>query len=147
MARPVRLLLDVNVWVALFDEQHVHNGRAVELVSGSKLRIASCPIVENGALRVANIPAFNRPSVAGFQVIREKMQAVCRDVDHEFWPDDISLRTDKVIDWGRVSGHSQITDAYLLALAVKHKGALASFDQRIAISAVVGATPNHLVLL
>jgi uncharacterized protein len=45
------------------------------------------------------------------------------------------------------TGHNQLIDAYLLALAVKHDGALATFDLRVALSAVPGATPAHLVLL
>ena len=69
------------------------------------------------------------------------------DVDHTFWPDDISLPTDGLVDWGRVFGHGQITDLYLLALAVAHKGALATFDHRIALNAVVNAEKQHLVLL
>ena len=48
------------------------------------------------------------------------------DVDHTFWPDDISLPTDGLVDWGRVFVHGQITDLYLLALAVAHNGALAT---------------------
>jgi len=44
-------------------------------------------------------------------------------------------------------GHSQITDAYLLALAVHQQGALATFDQRVALSVVVGAKEKNLVLL
>ena len=52
-----------------------------------------------------------------------------------------------LIDWRRVTGHHQVTDLYLLALAVKHDAALASFDQRITWAAVRGAKARHLVLL
>jgi hypothetical protein len=41
----------------------------------------------------------------------------------------------------------QLTDLYLLALAVQRQGRLVSFDQRVPLSAVVGAGPEHLVLL
>ncbi|MEO8250257.1 MAG: TA system VapC family ribonuclease toxin [Burkholderiales bacterium] len=142
-----RYLLDVNVWLALFDDQHVHNARTGAWLDQPRLRIATCPLTENGVLRIMNIPAFNRQSVAGFSAVRMMMTKVCDEIDHEFWPDDVSLRSDDVLDWGRVSGHNQVTDAYLLALAVKNGGALASFDQRIALSAVRGATEIHLALL
>lgn len=145
--RAPRLLLDVNVWIALFDDQHVHNQRALSLIEQPGLKIATCPLIENAVLRITNMPSYNRLSPAGFEVVRRKMDLVCQDTNHEFWADDISLRADAVLDWERVSGHNQITDAYLLALALKHKGCLATFDQRIALSAVRGAKPEHLKLL
>jgi uncharacterized protein len=145
--RSPRLLLDVNVWIALFDDQHVHNHRALSLIEQPGLKIATCPLIENAVLRITNMPSYNRLSPAGFDVVRQKMELVCRDTNHEFWPDDISLRADPVLDWERVSGHNQITDAYLLALALKHRGCLATFDQRIALSAVRGAKSEHLKLL
>mgnify|MGYP006198871517 CR=1 FL=1 len=42
---------------------------------------------------------------------------------------------------------SQLTDLYLLALAVAHQGRFVTFDQRIPLSAVHGALPQHLVVL
>ena len=142
-----RLLLDVNVWVALFDDAHIHNPQALTLVQRPGIQIASCPLVENGVLRVMNLPGYSGRGPAGFEAVRGKLKLVCVELDHQFWPDDLSLRDDTVVNWGRVLGHNQITDAYLLALAVAHQGCLASFDHRIAVSVVQGATPNHLVLL
>lgn len=141
-----RLLLDVNVWIALLDDDHVHNTRALELVERG-VAIASCPLTENGVLRVMNMPAYSRAARAGFDVVREKMQLVCRFLDHQFWSDDLSLVRDDVVDFTRISGHNQITDAYLLALAVRHGGALATFDQRVGLTAVRGAGQEHLLLL
>ena len=46
--------------------------------------------------------------------------------------------------WPRIMGHSQITDAYLLALAVNKAGTLATFDRWAALSSVMGALPKHL---
>ncbi|MDO4706194.1 MAG: PIN domain-containing protein [Comamonadaceae bacterium] len=144
---PRRLLLDINVWVALLDEQHVHNLAAIALWKRPGLRIATCPLTENGALRISAMPGLNRGRPASLTSIRQAMRHACQDVNHQFWPDDLSLVADEALDFTRISGHNQITDAYLLALAVKHGGALASFDQRIALSAVRGATAEHLLLL
>jgi predicted nucleic acid-binding protein len=142
-----RLLLGVNVWIALLDDAHVHNNAALALFQKAKLKIATCPLVENGVLRVLNLPAYSHRGPAGFEAVRAKMALACGDVDHQLWPDDISLRTDGLVDWSRVFGHGQITDLYLLALAVAHHGALATFDHRIALNAVVNADKQHLVLL
>lgn len=142
-----RLLLDVNVWIALLDDGHVHNAEALALFQKPNLKIATCPLVENGVLRVLNLPGYSQRGPAGFEVVRGKMALACADVDHEFWSDDISLRTNGLVNWTRVFGHGQITDLYLLALAVAHQGALATFDHRIALNAVAKAEKQHLVLL
>lgn len=44
--------------------------------------------------------------------------------DHAFWPDDVNLLGNEAVDWIRVPGHRQVTDAYLLALAVHQGGDL-----------------------
>jgi predicted nucleic acid-binding protein len=60
---------------------------------------------------------------------------------------DVTLKDDSKINWSRVMGHSQVTDIYLLALAVAHGGALATLDHRVALNAVQGAKAEHLQLL
>lgn len=142
-----RLLLDVNIWIALLDDAHVHNAQALALFQKPGLKIATCPLVENGVLRVLNLPGYSQHGAAGFEAVRSKIALACADVDHTFWADDITLRTDGLVNWSRVFGHGQITDLYLLALAVAHLGALATFDHRIALNAVVGADKSHLRLL
>lgn len=145
--RGTRLLLDVNVWIALLDDAHVHNAEALVLFQEPGLQIATCPLVENGVLRILNLPGYSPYGPAGFDAVRAKMALACEDVDHAFCADDISLRTDGLVNWSRVFEHSQITDLYLLTLAVAHKGALATFDHRIALNAAVGAEKRHLLLL
>lgn len=77
----------------------------------------------------------------------EGLRALREGVDHAFWPDDVSVLDEARIDFSRLHGHRQITDAYLLALAVKHGGVLASFDAALPLSAVRGATKRHLLAL
>ena len=143
----MRLLLDINVWVALLDDAHIHNVHALQLFESPNLKIATCAITENGVLRVLNRPGYARRAPPGFNLVREKINQACIDVDHEFWPCMLSLRDSGVLNWSRILGHSQITDAYLLALAVHHSGALATFDHRVALSTVTGASSKHLRLL
>ena len=143
----MRLLLDVNVWVALFDESHVHNPQARALVEQRDVKIATCALTETGVIRVLNVPRYGTRGALGFDTVRRGLATVCDDQDHEYWPSDISLRDPTIVDWNRILGHNQITDAYLLALAVHHGGALATFDHRVALSAVRGASARHLMLL
>ncbi|MBK6593276.1 MAG: PIN domain-containing protein [Burkholderiales bacterium] len=147
MSTTRRLLLDVNVWIALLDDAHVHNQAALALFQKPRLKIATCPLVENGVLRILNLPGYSQRGPVGFEIVRAKMALACADVDHTFWSDDISLRTDGLVNWDRVFSHGQITDLYLLALAVAHDGALTTFDHRIALNAVTQAEKHHLMLL
>lgn len=147
MSQKTRHLLDVNVLVALLDEAHIHHAVAQNLIAQPKLKIATCALTENGVLRVLNLPGYSVYGPVGFEAVRTQLSRLCQDTDHEFWPSDITLRDESKIDWHRVMGHNQITDVYLLALAVAHDGALATLDHRVALSAVRGAQARHLRLL
>jgi predicted nucleic acid-binding protein len=50
---------------------------------------------------------------------------------HQFWPDDLSLTDASIFDSALIAGSRQVTDAYLLGLAVRHKAALVSFDRSL----------------
>lgn len=143
----MRHLLDVNVWVALLDEAHVHHQQALAFIQKRRLQIATCPLIENGVIRVLNLPAYSRFGPVGFEPVRDKLRQICSDLDHTFWPDSISLRTEGLVNWTRVLGHNQITDVYLLALAVSNLGCLVTLDHRVALSTVVGASARNLLLL
>lgn len=143
----MRHLLDVNVWVALLDEAHVFHTQALGFFQRRRVRIATCPLVENGVIRVLNLPGYSAVGPVGFSVVADKLNEICAGMDHEFWPDDLSLRTPGVVNWPRVLGHNQITDVCLLALAVARGGCLVTLDHRVALSTVIAATGENLVLL
>lgn len=77
----------------------------------------------------------------------ERLRIFVERTDHEFWPDDVSIRDPGAIDTTRVHGGRQLTDLYLLALAARHKGRLATFDQLIPTSAVPSARRANLVVV
>ena len=143
----MRHLVDVNVWVALLDEAHVHHAVALTFFQRPSLQIATCPLVENGVIRVLNLPSYSVYGPVGFERVANKLTEICADLDHEFWPDNMSLRSHSVINWSRILGHNQITDAYLLALAAAREGCLVALDHRVALSCVTTATPRNLLLL
>lgn len=145
--QPSRCLLDVNVWVALFDDAHVASARANAFIEMPGIRIATCPLVENGVIRVLNLPSYGRRGALGLQAVRQQLKRACSSLDHEFWPDDVSLRDDSAVDFTRIHGHQQITDVYLLALAVKNGGRFVTLDQYVPLAAVPSAAQNHLLLL
>ena len=129
-------LLDVNVLLALADPQHIHHGAAhAWFASRGRNGWATCPLTENGFVRIASHPSYpNRPGEA--PVALEMLRGICAAEGHAFWPDSISLR-DAVTSDGSLT-HSQVTDIYLLALAVANGGRIATLDQHIPASVVRG---------
>jgi uncharacterized protein len=142
----MRALLDVNVLIALLDSDHVHNQRARDwLTTRTTKEWASCPITQNGCIRIMSQPAYPNPLPAA--AIIERLTEAARGPMHEFWADDISLLDERVVHPRRVLGPRQVTDLYLLALALRHGGALATFDSRISLAAVPGAESANLCVL
>ena len=76
-----------------------------------------------------------------------RLADACRDDVHEFWPDEVSLLDPDVVDSTRIHGPRQLTDIYLLALAVEHLGKFVTFDEGIPLAAVRGATKDNLLVL
>ena len=76
-----------------------------------------------------------------------RLAEACGHPSHAFWPQQISLLQDGLIRWERILGPRQITDAYLLALAVANGGRLVSFDQRLDPLHVPGAQASHLCVI
>lgn len=140
-------LLDVNVLIALFDPAHIHHDDAhAWLASEGQLSWATCPITENGFVRVVSNPAYpgRRTTVAD---AAERLRRFTGEPGHVFWPDDISLLDADVVDAGRLSGHREVTDTYLLALAVRRGCILVTFDRSVRAEAVHGEGPDAVVVL
>jgi toxin-antitoxin system PIN domain toxin len=129
-------LLDVNMLLALCDTSHAQHEAAHRWLAkhGSK-SWATCPITENGFIRVASHPNYPN-SPGGVNAIVAILREFCARVGHEFWADDVSLREGLVK--GLVLTPTQVTDVYLLMLAVKHEGKLATFDKSIQTKLVQG---------
>lgn len=142
----MRALLDVNVLIALLDADHSLHVRATEWFSGhARSGWASCPITQNGCLRIMSHPGY--PNALSVRAVLERLRKATESAYHEFWPDEISLLDPRVADAARVHGPRQITDVYLLALAVRHGGRFVTFDASVAADAVRGVGKQHIVAL
>lgn len=141
-----RYLLDVNVLIALIDPAHVQHDRAHDwfAVKGRKAW-ATCPLSENGVVRVVGHARY--PNSPGTPAAVAELVAILRSLGgHEFWPDDITLFDSKRIDATRLLDSGQVTDTYLLALALAHGGQLATFDRHLVTDAVIsGSNALHVV--
>lgn len=142
----MRALLDVNVLIALLDAGHLHHRLAMDwLTAQIHQGWASCPLTQNGCIRIFSHPAYPN-AVSAFQIAERLAQATAQEA-HVFWPDSISLLEPQRLVWDRLLSSRQVTDAYLLALAVAHGGRLVTLDQRIPVAAVPNAEAKHLVVL
>ncbi len=72
---------------------------------------------------------------------------MCRSQHHEFCADSKTLLDPSAIRAELIGSHQKITDVCLLALAVRNEGRLATFDRSIPLKAVVGAKPEHLLVI
>ena len=142
----MKALLDVNFLIALFDAAHVHHADAQAwLIQNRRLGWATCPLTQNGCIRIFSQPAY--PASLPIPEIARRLRQATAAADHEFWEDEISLTDAKRFDLTRVPHPRFLTDAYLLGLAVARKGRLVTFDRGIPVSAVLGATAKNLLPL
>ena len=132
--------------IALLDADHALHA-SVTRWFGDHVRSgwASSPITQNGCVRVMSHPAY--PNPVPVHAVMERLGDAMATPHHEFWPDDVSLLDPRVADAARIHGPRQVTDLYLLALAVRHEARFVTFDRAIALEAVRGAKAKHRLVL
>ena len=131
-------LLDASVMIALIDPAHVaHEVAQRWFVDEGSSSWATCPLTENAAIRIVGHPKYTNspgsPGVVAMFVTRLKTLR-----GHQFWPDAISLCDSPLVDVRRLTSSKDVTDTYLLTLAVSKGGVLATFDRKMSTNAVKG---------
>jgi toxin-antitoxin system PIN domain toxin len=138
----VKHLLDVNVLIALTDKDHEHHADVMRWFSTPGLDWGICTFTEAGFLRLATNPRWGAHSL-------DSSTAVLAELTHSsgysFWPISANWATLAAPFRERIFGHQQITDAFLLGLAVQEGGVLVTLDK--AIQHLAGARLNHHVLV
>lgn len=139
-------LLDVNVLIALIDPSHIgHDDPHEWFASMGQTAWATCPITENGVIRIVGNPEY--PNSPGSPLPVMEIVAKLRSLPgHVFWPDDVSLVGSSDIIPSKILTSGQVTDTYLLALAKARGGKLATFDRKLSAAAVTkGNSALHLI--
>lgn len=142
----MRALLDINVLIALHDRDHIHHERAALWMEANiEQGWATCPLTQNGCLRIMSQPGYSNPlPLASLVTMLQRSTATSF---HRLLADDISILDSERFHHPHIHGPRQLTDLYLLALAVRNAGRLVTLDIRIPLSAVHGASAEHLVTL
>jgi hypothetical protein len=142
----MRALLDVNVLIALLDGSHIHHSLVTSwLAHNIEAGWASCPITQNGCIRIFSQPGY--PNTVPAARIANRLAEAALHPSHEFWPDSVSLLQPGCLIWDKVLSSRHVTDVYLLTLAVKQGGRFITLDRGIPLDAVVGALQEHLVTI
>jgi toxin-antitoxin system PIN domain toxin len=122
-------LLDVNVLLALTWPNHQHHGAAHEWFGReSRHGWATCALTQLAFIRLSSNPVYT-PAAVTPQQAADLLARLVAHRTHRYW------RTLPPVDAGgftRVLGHQQVQDAYLVHLAERSRGRLATFDRRLA---------------
>ena len=142
----LKSLLDLNVLIALTDSEHTHHQIARNwFASSGRERLGICPLTEAGFLRVTTNPAFH-PGPRTLEQAMAILRVLKGRDDYWYCPIEESWVTLTAGFAARIFGHQQVTDAYLLGLAIKEKGVLVTFDQGIEYMAGAEFRRNVLIL-
>ena len=132
-------LLDANVLIALAWPEHEFHERVGRwFARHSRSGWATCPITQAAFVRILSNPAFSPNALSPGNALRVLGTNLSLP-NHEFWPDSISVPDAVEVMGTRLRGHQQITDAYLVGLALHHRGKLATMDEGIVAWGVEGA--------
>ena len=122
-------LLDLNILTALLWPAHEHHDAAHRWFGQrASARWATCALTQLGFVRMVSNPAFSRDALAPGRAVALLGDNLSHP-GHEFWTESLQLPDAVKGLKHALQGHRQLTDAYLLALANRRKGVLASFDR------------------
>jgi uncharacterized protein len=145
----MRYLLDVNMLIALIDARHPAHRAVHAWYADHPGGIALCPLVENGAARIMSQAAYaqgeTRLTTAYLLGVIGKLKTTADDC--EFWPDSVSLTDTALFDHSKLLSHKQVTDAYLLGLAVSRNAGLVTTDRNMSQAVVPAAEKYQLLVL
>lgn len=139
----LKYLLDVNVLIALTEEAHVHHQAVTKWFGTPDLHWGLCTFSEAGFLRLTAHSKVGRITVAEASAV---LAALIRHPGYRYWPITAGWATLAAPFIERVYGHQQITDAYLLGLAIKENGVLVTLDKAIQFMAGARYSKHVLVL-
>lgn len=136
-------LFDVNVLIALLDDGHVHHDRVWKWFGRIRGAWGTCAFTEAGFLRITTNGVTGKYTLEQAAVA---LGSLIRHPGYAFWPMTDSWSAISALFSERIFGHKQITDAYLLGLAVKENGVLVTLDRGILHMAGERYAGNVLVL-
>lgn len=140
-------LLDTNVLIALLWPSHQDHETAFRWFAANRSKgWATCPITEAGFVRIVSNLAFSRDAVSPREAAG-LLAANASAGDHVFWAADRPFAEATAFAETRLAGHRQVTDAYLLGLAVAHGGRVATMDRGLTALTREGSEERAAIVL
>jgi uncharacterized protein len=128
-------LLDVSLLVALAWSTHVHHRLATAWFRAKRQAgFRTCPITQAGLVRICSNPSFSSDAVSPAAALA-LLDRITSHPNHEFWPDDLPVRSALAFTNPSQSSHRQITARYLIGLAAQHDGIVATLDRGLVLFA------------
>ncbi len=125
------VLLDVSALIALLWPHHEQHDAAHRWFARNAGRgWATCPLTQVGFVRIVSNPAFSPFAVSPREATHILSESLGHR-SHRFWPLDIAYTEAARPFESRLAGHLQVTDAYLVGLAIHKQGTFATLDRRI----------------
>jgi uncharacterized protein len=122
-------LLDINILTALLWPAHEHHEVAHAWFGGrADAPWATCSLTQLGFVRIISNPAFSRDALSPVEALALLAENIAHP-RHELWTDRLQVPTAVKGMEARLQGFKQLTDAYLLAVAHRQRGVLATFDR------------------
>jgi toxin-antitoxin system PIN domain toxin len=121
-------LLDVNVLLALLDEDHIHNAVVDDWFDTPGLEWSLCPFTEAGVLRLLTRPKTGNLSI---EDVTDMLDGLRQQPGYHYQPIAFDWPTLSRPFIQRLHGHNQVTDAYLLGLAIREDLILVTMDKAI----------------
>ena len=128
MSKAPRYLLDVNVFLALVSENHIHHQLVTMWFNTPGLRWAICPFTEAGFLRNATAPRSGQITMSEATAVLARM---AQEPGYHYLPIAADWQTLCSPFFTRLYGTKQVTDAYLLGLALREGLVLVTMDKAI----------------
>jgi uncharacterized protein len=123
-----KYLLDLNTLIALAEPDHeFHKPAGKWFQAEGKENWGVCPLTEGGFIRITAHPKY-RPAARTVQQAAAILASFAEHPGYRYWPIVDSWATLTAPFSDRIFGHQQVTDAYLLGLAIKESAVLVTFD-------------------
>ena len=128
LSKAPRYLLDVNVFLALVSENHIHHQLVTTWFNTPGLRWAICPFTEAGFLRNATAPRSGQITMSEATAVLARM---AQQPGYHYLPIAAGWQTLCSPFFTRLYGTKQVTDAYLLGLALREGLVLVTMEKAI----------------
>ena len=147
MTREPVWLFDANLLIALTHAAHVHHTDAHRwFAARPKRRWASCALTQLAFLRLTSNSKVVVETISPAEAL-DALATMTAQPQHEYWSESPEPRHLPTLHSPALIGHRQITDAYLLGLAVHKRQRLATLDRGLLSFAAAQGLAAHVELV